>query len=108
MPTQSTIFAIRSGKSNGERHIYPLTVSCVQEGKRWVATCLELGTSAYAPKFEKAVDEVREAILLHLNESARLGFIDEYLRQHGVTELKLPIAGKSSGSGEWSLTPAGA
>ncbi len=108
MPTQSTIFAVRTNKETGVRQIYPLTVTCAQEDKNWVATCLELGTSAYAPRFEKAIEEVREAIVLQLSEAARLGVADEYLAQNGVKEMKLPKPDSKTKSEQWHLTAAGA
>ncbi|MBM3933943.1 MAG: hypothetical protein FJ319_06535 [SAR202 cluster bacterium] len=64
--------------------VITLTVEFKQEDGQWVATCLELGTSTYAETLEAVQAEIAEAVDLHLNEVARLGFEDDFLKEMGV------------------------
>lgn len=66
-----------------------LTAKFQQEGGRWLAECLELGTTSYATTLEKAREELLEAVQLQLSEITDLGFIDEFLRDHGVRPVSI-------------------
>ena len=48
-------------KKNGERFIV-LTVSFRQDGDKWLARCIELGTSTFGNTFEGAQEALKEAI----------------------------------------------
>jgi hypothetical protein len=105
---QGKLAAIRT-EQNGPKAIFFLTLAFEQEGPVWTATCLELGTSTYANDIHTVQNEIFEAIALQLNEVERLGFIDDYLKEHGITVFPIP-PGKPSqkDSDRWQLIPAGA
>ena len=69
--------------------ILVLTLDLDQRDGVWTGTCIELGTSTYADTLEGLRKELGDAILLQLNEIDRLGFMEEYLREHGATETPL-------------------
>ena len=77
--------------------IVVLTSDIDEYEKQWVGTVLELGVSTYADSLDELRKELSEAILLQLNEVERLGYIDEYLREHGVRKLHL-LLGETSDS----------
>lgn len=72
-------------KADRPEYAVLLTVDFAKEpaeaGEVWTATCLELGTSAYAQSIEEARDQLQEAVQLQLNEVERLGFMEEYLEE---------------------------
>lgn len=89
--------------------IIVLTADIDEYENKWVGTVLELGVSTYADSLDELRNEISEAILLQLNEVERLGYIDEYLREHGVKKLNLPTGQNDSESPTpWALVPAGA
>ncbi|MSQ33953.1 MAG: hypothetical protein EXR60_06020 [Dehalococcoidia bacterium] len=68
---------------------------------RWQAECLELGTAVYADTLEEARKELGEAILLQLTEIEKMGFIREFLEDHGVRPATLPTRPASSRGAAW-------
>jgi hypothetical protein len=83
-----------------------LTANFEQEEDKWVGTVLELGISTYADTIEVLRQELADAVILQLNEVERLGFMDEYLKEHGVRQAFLP-AGEGVQRDRWSLLPLG-
>ena len=61
-----------------------LTADYRQEDGNWLAECLELGVATYGTTLEEAKEDLSEAIDLQLTEVDELGFIKEYLKEHGV------------------------
>ena len=89
--------------------IVVLTADIDEYEEKWVGTVLELGVSTYADSLEELRNEISEAILLQLNEIERLGYIDEYLREHGVRKLNMPTGRDNlEKATPWGLVPAGA
>lgn len=79
-----------------------LSLRLEQEGERWVGVCHELGTSAYADTFERALVELKEAVALQLNEVDRLGHLPLFLKDRNVTVEIL----QGTYDNEWSLAKA--
>jgi len=105
---RDNVIAVRMHPDRPES-IVLLTVDLRQEENVWVGTCLELGTSTYAEALEELQEELASAILLQLNEVERLGFMKEYLREHGVTEIPLPLRSQEATQPQesWGLVGAG-
>ncbi len=71
-------------KETGAQEGILLSLQFKQEGGKWLAECLGLGTATYAETLEEAQRELLEAVSLHLNQVEQMGIIDEFLREHGV------------------------
>lgn len=84
-----------------------MTLEFIREADVWVGTCMELGTSGYAETLDEARSQVMEAVHLQLNEVERLGFIKEYLREHGVHSIPIPQPGPTPVD-RWDLLAVGA
>ena len=84
-----------------------LTIKLDQDKDIWVGECLELGTATYASSVSELQEELVDAILLQLNEVERLGFIDEYLRDHQIKILPWPKTVAGTPSDHWNLVGAG-
>jgi predicted RNase H-like HicB family nuclease len=84
-----TIYARRGvpmypiGKKNVERFVV-LTVSIQQDGDKWLARCIELGTSTFSNTFEGAREALDEAIELHLNTLEDVHECERFLKENGV------------------------
>ena len=87
---RDTLVAVRTDGPN-PRSILVLTVDLDRHEDVWTGTCFELGTSTYADTLDEMRKELGEAILLQLNEVERLGFMETYLREHGVVEIPLTV-----------------
>ena len=87
-----------------------LNIDIKQADDVWVGTCLELGTSTFADSVEELHGEIADAVLLQLNEVEELGFMKDYLREHGVAIMQLPDHSivSSEPSHRWALATAGA
>lgn len=75
-----------------------LTLLIDQEDQRWVGVCHELGTSAYSATLESALEELKEAVALQLNEMDRLGHLEAYLRDRHVQVSEVA----TQAEGEWA------
>lgn len=87
---QGLSFAIHHAKAGKPDFIIPLTFDITKEEEKWVGVCLELGTSTFADSLEGVKEELMEAISLQLNETEKLGFIWDYLREHNVRIVDFP------------------
>ena len=67
-----------------------LTADYRQEEGNWLAECLELGVATYGTTLDEAKEDLSEAIDLQLTEVDQLGFLEEYLKEHGVTIHPVP------------------
>lgn len=81
-----------------------LTADFTKEGDVWVATVLELGTSAYGSDIEQAKAELTELIYLHLNEIEKLGFTDAYLDERGIRRVDISSGKQPDPAGKFELT----
>ena len=99
-PLQKVINVCRSSPTSNADAVITLTLLLNEEGERWVGECLELGTGAYGDSLEEAHEQLLEAVLLQLNEMERLGFIEDYLREHNV---RLQPLTEPTGKDRWSL-----
>ena len=99
---RDTLIAARMSKL-GRPTFVVLNLDFEQQGDVWVGTCFELGTSTFADTLVEARDEVGDAVLLQLNEVARLGFMTEYLREHGVAEMVMDFTDTAEPADQWGL-----
>jgi predicted RNase H-like HicB family nuclease len=76
-----------------------LNLEYSQEDDKWVGVCAELGTSTFADTLEELRHELREAVQLQLNEVNRLGFVQEFLRDHRVPQIVIRPTDSSQDSG---------
>ncbi|MGE5596658.1 MAG: type II toxin-antitoxin system HicB family antitoxin [Hyphomicrobiales bacterium] len=56
-----------------------LTATVWAEGEQYVSLCPELGVSSFGGRPEQAVDMLREAVELYLDNTAELGLRSELL-----------------------------
>ncbi len=104
---RATLLAVRKG--NGvPLSVIALTADLEQEDDKWIGTILELGTSTFADTLDALMNELDEAVVLQLNEVERLGFIEEYLKEHGVRRAFLPSEQENKESDRWKLITVGA
>ena len=61
-----------------------LTLAFHREGKVWVGECRELGTSTYARTLDRAKEELREMVLLHLNALEQEGEREYFFKKHNI------------------------
>lgn len=66
-----------------------LNVSLREEERRWLGECVELGTATFANTLNELRMELVEAIMLQLNQVEELGFVEDFLRDHGVTRVSI-------------------
>ena len=99
-PLQKIVSICRSSPERNLDGVITLTLLLTEEGQRWVGECLELGTAAYGHSLEEVHEQLIEAVLLQLNEMERMGFIEDYLREHNV---RLQPLTEPTGKDRWSL-----
>ena len=63
---------------------FALTAEFELEDGQYVARCVELGTASCGDTVEEAVENIAEAIAVHLNALEKLGQLKEVLRAAGV------------------------
>lgn len=101
MAAYSNVFTLHRFSEDGRTlSTITLTTSFVLEGKQWVGTCHELGASAYAKTLQEATDELRDAVVLQVNEMRKLGHEAEYLREMGVQISSLDL--RSDNKNDWA------
>ena len=61
-----------------------ITVRFAQEGSKWTAECIELGTAAYGDTLEEAEKAIRGLITLHLNALEDVAMRKAFFRQHNI------------------------
>ena len=66
-----------------------LTIQFEKEGRKWVATCLELGTSTFGYTLKDAKTRINEAIILHLNTLEEVGERQRFFRENGIKLYKV-------------------
>ena len=80
----SETFSERAAFPAGSRDAVVLTLTYWQESGQWLAECQELGTAAFGQTMEEAQEDLRDAVSLQLDGALKLGFLPEFLREHGV------------------------
>ena len=76
---QESITVIHTDDEGFSDYAITLTCTYVQESRKWVGVCEELGTSTFSDSLEDTQAELREALELQLNEVEGLGYVREYL-----------------------------
>jgi hypothetical protein len=98
-----TISLFRTLQDQQQVQTLQLTLVFDQEAAgRWAGTCVQLGVSAYGSTLEDAQSDLRDAVLLDLNEMGRLGFEEAYLRDRGIGVASQPLKPKQP-SRDWEL-----
>ncbi|MDY7037908.1 MAG: hypothetical protein SV375_17320 [Thermodesulfobacteriota bacterium] len=72
-----------------------LTIELKKEGQRWLARCIELGTSTFGRSIEDAKKKIKEAVLLHLNTLEDVGERERFFEEHKISKEKRWIYIKS-------------
>jgi predicted RNase H-like HicB family nuclease len=70
-------------EKKGEKFIV-LTVSFRQEGNKWLARCIELGTSMFGNTFEDAQEALKGAIDLHLNTLEDVHECERFFNENNI------------------------
>jgi len=68
-----------------------LTLRVRGERGRWVADCSELGTASCGDTVEQAVDNVKDACIVHLNALEQLGERKKFFREHNIRIQHVPL-----------------
>lgn len=71
-----------------------VTVKFNQEkDKKWVAECIELGTSSFGDTLGEAEETIRDMIKLHLNTLENVGERERFFKEHSIKvhRKKAPI-----------------
>ncbi len=61
-----------------------LTIRLREEGDKWTAECLELGTATFGESMDDAEHTLYEAIELHLNTLETVGERKRFFSAHGI------------------------
>ena len=61
-----------------------LTLAFTREGKRWVGSCVELGTSTYDRSLEKCERALRVLVAEHLDLLEEAGEREAFFKQWGI------------------------
>jgi predicted RNase H-like HicB family nuclease len=61
-----------------------LTFKFQKEGKKWVASCEELGTSTYGRSLPEAEQRLLEAVSLHLSTLEDVGEKERFFKEHSI------------------------
>jgi hypothetical protein len=96
----SNLVAVQYSDSAIPQAVIVLPCEFGQDGSRWTAECLPLGTAAYADSLEAARHELGEAVMLQLNQMEQLGYIEDFLKERRVQvhQLKPPRQGVGTGA----------
>ena len=68
-----------------------LTSVVEEEGDQFVSICTELGTASCGDSIEEALENLEEAIWVHLNALEETGERDRVFREKGINLLTPPI-----------------
>ena len=71
--------------------IVVLTSVVEPEDEMFVSTCVELGTSSCGDTIQEALENLDEAIALHLNALEELGETERVFEERGIEILRTPI-----------------
>ena len=63
---------------------FVLTYNVKQEGKTWLASCVELGTSVYGKSAKEAKKKLQEAISCHIDTLRDVGELDRFFKENGI------------------------
>jgi hypothetical protein len=72
-----------------------------QEGRRWLGECVELGTATHGANLAQVQRELKDLVILHLNELEDVGERPRFFAEHGITlypvqpqwvQLRLPVS----------------
>lgn len=66
-----------------------LTCEYYKEGRNWVATCRELGTSTFARTLGEAEKRLQEAMELHLETLENVGEMERFFEEHHIVFSKI-------------------
>jgi len=75
--------------NNIEKYII-LTTIIRQEENVWTAVCKELGTSTFGNTFDEAVENLHEAVKLHLNTLEDVKGCESFLIKNNIRIYKRP------------------
>ena len=64
-----------------------LTIQVEPEGDQFVSTCLELGTASCGDTAQEALDNLREAITVHLSALEEVGERERVFGERGIEVL---------------------
>ena len=78
----------------------------VDEGQ-YIAKCVELGTASCGDSKEEALDNLREAIDLHLETLDSVGELKRYLRRRGILLEDVSDESRGRGSAEAIISTEG-
>ena len=66
-----------------------LNVIVKQEDKGYSVICPELNVASQGETFEETIENIKEAVELHIESAEELGILDEVLEQLGLTKEDL-------------------
>ncbi len=61
-----------------------LTFKFYKEGRRWTASCEELGTATFGRSLPEARERLKEAVSLHLNTLEDVGERERFFKENNI------------------------
>ena len=62
-----------------------LTLEFKREGRRWLASCKELGTATFGRSLKEAEEKLKEACFLHVSTLEDVGERERFFRENNIT-----------------------
>lgn len=83
-----------------QRTSIEVNVTIEKVGQLYAAECVELGTASCGDSLEEAMDNIAEALALHLSTLQHLGDMERVFREKGIVAIKsaTPEAGRFDAS----------
>lgn len=63
---------------------FVLTYNVRQEGKTWLASCVELGTSVYGKSAKEAKKKLQEAVSCHIETLKDVGELGRFFKENEI------------------------
>ena len=63
---------------------FVLTYNVKQEGKTWLASCVELGTSVYGKSAKEAKKKLQEAVSCHIETLKDVGELGRFFKENEI------------------------
>ena len=61
-----------------------LTLEFTKEGNKWLGYCKELATATFGNTFEEAIDNLKEAVVLHIETLKDVGEWERFCKEHNI------------------------
>ena len=70
-------------------NMMPLVVKFYPEGKSWVGSCPDLDVRTQGETFERAQENLKEALYLFMESCLRRGTLEQVLKEAGLSKVRI-------------------